>query len=113
MHARNPSHHGSNLGNRRADERHRTLWGSRIAHLDGSHYTNCQTLDISAAGARVQVEVFLTFTDNIYFLDLRSRLAYEARIVWRKAPAMGLQFVRSYRFDEIPQLELRRQIQRE
>jgi hypothetical protein len=113
MNVKSPLQYPNNIGNRRAEERRRALWGSRLAHLDGSQYTKCQTLDFSAAGVRVQVEEFLTFSDNIYFLDLRSRLAYEARIVWRKAPAMGLQFIRSYRFDEVPSAELRRQIQSE
>ena len=34
------------------------------------------------------------------------RLAYEARVIWQKSPEIGLQFLRSYRFDEVPSAEL-------
>ena len=46
-------------------------------------------------------------------MDMRNRLAYEARIVWQKAPELGLQFVRSYRFDEGPSADLRKHLQAE
>jgi hypothetical protein len=45
--------------------------------------------------------------EAVYFLQLRDRLAYEARIVWRKSPEMGLQFSKVYRFDEVPGAPLR------
>jgi hypothetical protein len=37
-------------------------------------------------------------------------MAYEARVVWQKVPELGLQFVRSYRFDELPSKEVSRHI---
>ncbi len=40
-------------------------------------------------------------------------MAYEARVVWRKTPELGLQFVRSYRFDELPSKQASRHIQGE
>ena len=96
------------LASRRQVERRKVLWGSRVANLDGSRYTKCETRDISAAGARVHLEDQQYIADRLYFMDMRNRLAYEARVIWQKAPEMGLQFLRSYRFDEVPSPELRK-----
>lgn len=98
---------------KRQSPRRKVLWGARLANLDGSRYLRCMTRDISAGGARVDIET-QTFPENTaWFLDLRSRMAYEARVVWQKAPELGLQFVRSYRFDELPSKEVSRHIQGE
>ena len=42
--------------------------------------------------------------------DLRNRIAYEAKVVWQRPPELGLQFIRGYRFDEVPSEILRRAI---
>jgi hypothetical protein len=47
---------------------------------------------------------------SAWFLNLRSRMAYGARVVWQKTPELGLQFVRSYRFDELPSKQVSRHI---
>ena len=98
---------------KRQTARRKVLWGARLANLDGSRYLRCLTRDISAGGARVDIES-QTFPDESgWFLDLRSRIAYEARVVWHKTPELGLQFVRSYRFDELPSKAVSRHIQGE
>ena len=98
------------LTSRRQVERRRVLWGSRIANLDGSRYSKCETRDISAAGARIQLDDQQYVSDRLYFMDMRNRLAYEARVIWQKAPELGLQFLRSYRFDEVPSPQLRKHL---
>jgi hypothetical protein len=99
--------------NRRQTERRKVLWGARLANLEGSRYLRCLTRDISSAGARVDIETQQFPEDRAYFLDLRSRMAYEAKIVWHKTPELGLQFIRSYRFDELPSPAIIRQIEAE
>jgi hypothetical protein len=101
------------LASRRVTQRRRVLWGSRIANLDGSRYIKCETRDISVAGARVYLEDQQYINERLYFMDMRNRLAYEARIIWQKAPEMGLQFLRSYRFDEVPSPALRKHLEGE
>jgi len=97
---------------RRQAERRKVLWGARLANLNGDRYLCCLTKDISSAGARVSVdEQFLDRT--AYFLDLRNRFAYEARVVWQRPPELGLEFIRGYRFDEVPSEPLRRAIESE
>jgi hypothetical protein len=97
----------------RTAERRRVLWGSRIAHLDGSQYLKCLTRDISSAGARVHLDDPHLLPESVYFLDMRNRLVYEALVVWRKAPELGLQFLKAYRFDEAPSAALLRLIETE
>jgi hypothetical protein len=99
--------------NRRQAERRKVLWGARLANLEGSRYLKCLARDISSAGVRVDIETQQFVEDRAYFLDLRNRMAYEARVVWQKAPELGLQFIRSYRFDELPSPAIARQIDAE
>ena len=99
--------------NRRQSERRKVLWGSRLASMGGDHYMRCTTKDISSAGARISIEDQQFQESDAYFLDLRNRFAYEARVVWKRPPELGLQFIRGYRFDEVPSEALRRNIESE
>ena len=67
----------------------------------------CQTRDFSATGARVALEDPAPLPAGVCFLDMRHRLAYELRVAWRQSPEMGLEFLKVYRFDEVPSVELR------
>ena len=98
---------------RRASPRRRVLWGSKIAHLDGDYCVDCQIRDISATGARILLHDQQSIPKSVYLLDMQNRLAYEASVVWLKAPEFGLQFVKLYRFDELPPAGLRKQIEQE
>jgi len=99
--------------NRRQAARRKVLWGARLANLTGDRYLHCQARDISCAGARVNIEDQTFSDERAYFLDLRNRFAYEARVVWQKPPELGLEFIRGYRFDELPSAPLRRNIESE
>jgi hypothetical protein len=97
---------------RRAVERRRLHWGSFIAMPDASLWVKCQTRDLSFAGARVQMDEMPSLPGAVYFLEMRDRLAYEANIVWSKAPEIGLQFTKVYRFAEVPGAPLRKLIEK-
>lgn len=96
--------------NRRQGERRKVLWGARLASLGGDLYLRCVAKDISCAGVRVNIEDQQFRGERAYFLDLRNRFAYEAKVVWQRPPELGLQFIRGYRFDEVPSEPLRRAI---
>jgi hypothetical protein len=87
---------------RRAEPRQKVLWGSWLASLDGAGLVQCRTHDISPAGARVVLGDERLAPGTVCYLDMRHRLAYEARVAWRKQPEMGLQFLKVWRFDEVP-----------
>ena len=97
---------------RRREVRRRVSFGSFIATSDASRFEQCRVHDFSPSGARVEMGEQAGLPVTVCFLDMRSRLAYEARIAWRKAPEMGLEFLKVYRFDEVPSLELRGMIEK-
>src|ERR1700742_4402024 len=92
---------------RRRLPRRKVQWGARIASLDGGRYMRCTTRDFSGAGARVDLDGNQLLDAMVWLLDLQHRLAYEARVVWRRNPEVGLEFLRCYRFDELPSPALR------
>ncbi|MBV9550824.1 MAG: PilZ domain-containing protein [Alphaproteobacteria bacterium] len=98
---------------RRKVVRRKVLWGARLASLNGERYLHCMATDISCAGARVKIENQHFIASHAYFIDLSNRFAYEARVVWQRPPEMGLEFIRGYRFDEVPSEPLRRAIESE
>jgi hypothetical protein len=97
-----------NTADRRTAARRKVQWGSWLVTPDGSHVVQCRARDFSATGARVSLdEDQRAFHDVLCFLDMRHRLAYESRVAWRKAPEMGLEFLKVYRFDEVPSAQVR------
>lgn len=87
---------------RRKEPRRKVLWGSWLASLDGTGLIQCQTHDISPSGARVVLDDQRIVPATVCYLDMRHRLAYEARVAWRKQPELGLEFLKVWRFDEAP-----------
>lgn len=90
------------LVERRAAPRRRVMFGSWLVTPDGNHVVQCQTRDFSATGARVALDDARAFAQGVCLLDMRNRLAYESRVAWQKSPEMGLEFLKVYRFDEVP-----------
>ena len=98
---------------RREAPRRRVHWGARIASLDGVRYMRCVVRDFSSTGARADLEGQQVLDSMVWLLDLQQRLAYEARIAWRRSPELGLHFLRCYRFDELPTQTVRDLIESE
>lgn len=96
--------------NRRQEERRKVLWGARLASMDGTRYLRCVVRDISCAGARISIDDQQFLDKQAFFLDLRTRFAYEAKVVWHRTPELGLEFIRGYRFDEMPSVPLRQAV---
>lgn len=95
------------VAERRASPRRRVMWGSFVTSLDGSLFVQCTTRDISATGARVEAGETRGLPATVCYLDMRHRLAYEARVAWKSGQEAGLEFLKCYRFDEVPSQELR------
>ena len=95
---------GADVAGRRRAERRKVMWGSKLASLDGSQLVACTTLDISPSGARVRMDEQHNPARTVFYMDMRHRLAYEARVAWSKAPEMGLEFLKVHRFSDVPAL---------
>ena len=95
---------GADIADRRRAERRKVMWGAKLASLDGSQIVACTTLEISHSGARVRLDEQHNAARTLFYMDMRHRLAYEARVAWSKAPEMGLEFLKVHRFSDVPAL---------
>ncbi len=86
---------GGSMDLRRA-KRHRALLGGKLVYGDGAFTVDCIVRDLSLTGARVSVPEGLGVPDLVYFLELRSATAYEARVIWKRYPLLGLEFIERY-----------------
>ena len=90
----------------RKEPRPRTYLGGKLVY--GNYFSmDCVVRDITDGGARVQVNGDQPVPDDIFLLDLRSGVAYEAHIVWRRYPMIGLTFQHRYGLAEASTPHLR------
>ena len=57
--------------------------------------TPCAILDINEYGARLEFETGDP-PDNFYLVEVVDPVAYKARVVWRRAPQVGLRFTETW-----------------
>jgi PilZ domain len=95
---------------RRGAERRRVAVGSWVTSLDGAMTLACQTRDASASGVRVQTKEAQTFPKTVFYLDMKDRIAYEAIVRWQEKSEAGLEFVKAYRFMDMPVPEMKKVI---
>lgn len=81
--------------NRRA-ARKQVLLSGKIAYAGGAYNFNCTIRDISETGARVAISRGQGIPNSVYLIDLRSRVAHDARVVWQRSPLFGLTFLTTY-----------------
>ena len=87
---------------RRGAMRKPMRFGSKIAYSGCDFLISCVVRDFSPMGAGITLEAQQQIPDSVHLIDFRTLLVYEARVAWRKPPDFGLQFVRTYRSDEVP-----------
>ena len=71
----------------------------------------CQTQDVSASGVRVQPKETQKLPSTVFYLDMQHRIAYEAIVRWQEKSQAGLEFIKAYRFTDMPSPELKKVIQ--
>jgi hypothetical protein len=82
------------MGEQRRDRRYYVAQGARIAGADGGILTTCRILDISARGARLEMDALDTVPDDfILLLSRDGRLRRQCLTVWRSETAIGVEFV--------------------
>lgn len=96
---------------RRVAERRRVNIGSWVASIDGALVVACQTRDASASGVRIHPKETQTLPQNLFYLDVQHRMAYEAIVRWQERGEAGLEFVKAYRFMDLPSAELKKIVQ--
>lgn len=80
----------------RHESRKHTLMDGRIVHDDRVTVVDCTILDISPSGARIRFPHGRTIPSRFHFINVRDRMAHNAKVVWRNAEYAGLHFEESY-----------------
>ena len=78
--------------NDRRAPRHRTFLGGKLIYGQG-YSVDCVVRDMSDMGARLQLPVDLPIPDQVQLLELKSGIAFDARVVWRNYPMVGIAFI--------------------
>ena len=78
------------LRNRR---RQRTLLTGVGAYLDGTATFDCAIRDLSDTGGRIRFSSGLAIPTTFHLVNVRDRVAYEARVAWRKSGDAGLKWI--------------------
>ncbi len=82
--------------------RKRVLFGGKIVHGDGAFTLDCVIRDISQAGARVALGQRVSIPAEVYLIDLKAGMAYQATVAWRHAPNFGLHFIKAIDLADAP-----------
>lgn len=76
----------------RQARRQRTLLRGKLAYGSGAFSIDCVISDLSETGARVQIQAGATVPEQIYLVHLRTRTAYDSKVVWHRDNYVGLEF---------------------
>jgi hypothetical protein len=76
--------------------RARTCLNGRIVYGEGAYSVDCAIRDMSEGGARVTISERQFLPVGLYLIVVRNCVAHEAKVVWLKYPARGLQFLHTY-----------------
>jgi hypothetical protein len=91
------------LTDRRRVERMRTLVESTLVYGEGATPAPCRILDLSPAGAMIEIEESLVLLRPLALLLALDGVAVEARVAWRAGDHAGLAFTRRHDLrDEVP-----------
>ncbi len=76
--------------------RQRSFLGAKLVYGDGAFTVDCLVRDVSLTGARVKLPEGQAVPDQVYLVEIRSGIAYEARVAWKRHPEIGLEFVHQH-----------------
>lgn len=85
----------------RKRRRKRTLWSGKVVYgAHGETVLDCSIRDFSEQGANIRLRQGELVPTRLFLIERRAASAFEARVIWIKAPDFGLEFVRSHKFDQ-------------
>ena len=76
--------------------RQRSFLGAKLVYGDGAFTVDCVVRDVSETGARVKLPDGQAVPDRLFLVEMRSGIAYEARVAWKRHPEIGLEFVHQH-----------------
>ena len=85
----------------RTAPRKRTLFKGILSYGQNCSFSvDCVIADLSAAGARVQIDAGPPVPTDVYLVHVRERAAYRAKVAWRRGDKLGLSFAERYSLDD-------------
>jgi hypothetical protein len=63
-----------------------------VAHADGTHSLVCTFRDLSQGGARIAIKKNAQPPASFYLINIRDRVAYDARLAWSTGSEAGVSF---------------------
>lgn len=73
--------------------RKRVILGGKVVYNEGGFSLDCRIRDLSDGGARIVIAAGSIIPTRVVLIDTRNAIAYEAEVVWLKAPEFGLKFL--------------------
>ena len=95
-----PNEHPPEL-ERRPNRRRHVLFTGIVASRDGTRSFDCAIRNLSDGGAKITFGATDQLPQACFLINVRDRLVYDAKIVWRTGKAAGLSFEKTMRFSDI------------
>jgi hypothetical protein len=83
--------------NQRRSTRKQVQFSAFLSADKGTTHFGCTIRDLSETGARVRLTRNIDLPAIVHLVDVTNKIAYEAAVVWRRAPLYGLAFTNSYK----------------
>ena len=84
----------------RKTTRQRVFLSGKVVFGETDLTVDCLIRDLSRTGAKVKLAGVLPLPPDVYLLELKSGMAFESRIVWRRLPEIGLQFINAHKLSD-------------
>ena len=90
----------SGAADQRRSPRQRVLLSGRLVFGESDHTVDCLIRDLSRVGAKVRLAGVLAMPPEVWLIELKSGVAFEARVAWRRLPDIGLQFISTHNLSD-------------
>ena len=77
-----------------------------VTYFDGAQCFGCTIRDLSETGARITLPQRRIIPANVYLINFRAGVAYEATVAWRAERDGGLSFLRTISLAELSDSKL-------
>ena len=82
----------SSPAERRPKPRKRVLLTGIVTYGGGAYSFGCTIRDLSETGARIAAAENSLFPPHFFLINIRDRVVYETRLVWKKGDEVGIAF---------------------
>jgi hypothetical protein len=77
---------------RRPKSRKRVLLTGIVTYAEGAFSFDCTLRNLSETGARIAIGKNMQFPSEFYLINVRDRVAYDAKLVWNSSTEVGVTF---------------------